>query len=539
MKIIAELNIPQMFTAHASSMNNGSRDEFVRRQYICHECGHAFASAWPIKSNMGYQYTDGKYFCCPKCGYRHSDHVAYVDECYVSPDVVRLAVKELRDTVILEVSSKCVGFRGYLDPAYRPQKEVYRFDVVKQTADVSFYNKGSKIKTVDLVNPFGFEELADSILQFFVPGSLANKKNKSGLIEILKALRKAVKAKLENRLGYKITGMYVSPGQEHGTFLLPIFNLAFRTCFPEAPNLPDAYRDDTNDSFWEGKLINEDFWRDIYARRKEPYMPEIIKMTGLPDKPAVRHILTTNSFDAVILARGLSLCDNYDYGLQMYKALVPLLQKTKGHAGYKLTDELTAFLQVVKQLYGEAGMVRMVEEADSLNLYDCQQLYKQLNAENKKALEIERVKLSDLHDLMAVQHLRQNHKNTKLDIPDHIVKRLSMQKDRLKFFLPKESLQLVEAGYALHNCVSSYSHAVKNGKKQVVLVADKNGKLTACLEINGNEIVQAKLDRNKPASSNLDLNNEIIVWAKEVGLKIKTNDIRIPLKQKVKATIPA
>jgi len=80
MKIVAELKIPQMFTAHAESMSNEYQDGLLRRQYICQECGHVFASAWPIKRNMGYLYADDKSFGCPKCGFRHSDHVAYLDE---------------------------------------------------------------------------------------------------------------------------------------------------------------------------------------------------------------------------------------------------------------------------------------------------------------------------------------------------------------------------------------------------------------------------------------------------------------------------
>ena len=68
-----------------------------------------------------------------------------------------------------------------------------------------------------------------------------------------------------------------------------------------------------------------------------------------------------------------------------------------------------------------------------------------------------------------------------------------MQKDRMKFFLPKESLELLEAGTELHNCVASYGSDMKDNSKWIVLVADDKGKLAACLEVR--EEINAGQDR--------------------------------------------
>jgi len=156
-----------------------------------------------------------------------------------------------------------------------------------------------------------------------------------------------------------------------------------------------------------------------------------------------------------------------------------------------------------------------------------------LNDENKKALETESVRLRDLHDWMSLRHKRQTHKNLKFDVPDHIIKRLSMQTDRLKFFMPKESMELLEAGHELHNCVATYGNAMKNNSKWIVLVADDKGKLTVCLEIRGNELVQAKTNRNKPVSSDNKLNSEVLAWAKEANIRVETSDVMLPVKEKL------
>ena len=136
---------------------------------------------------------------------------------------------------------------------------------------------------------------------------------------------------------------------------------------------------------------------------------------------------------------------------------------------------------------------------------------------------------------MSLRHKRQSHKNLKFDVPDHIIKRLSMQTDRLKFFMPKESMELLVAGHELNNCVASYGQAMKDNSKWIVLVADDNGKLAVCLEIKGNEVIQAKTNRNKPVSNDDKLNSDVVAWAKEANLEIKTSDIKV--KDKKEPTI--
>ena len=123
-------------------------------------------------------------------------------------------------------------------------------------------------------------------------------------------------------------------------------------------------------------------------------------------------------------------CQNYDYALQLYSGL----KKLTGQLLFK--DLLLKFLQAMLPLYGEAGVVHLVEAAKDLELQDCIKLYQQLNEENQLALQTEQVKLKDLHDWMARRHRIQQHVNLKFNIPEHIVRRLSMQKDRMKFFLP-------------------------------------------------------------------------------------------------------
>ena len=105
-----------------------------------------------------------------------------------------------------------------------------------------------------------------------------------------------------------------------------------------------------------------------------------------------------------------------------------------------------------------------------------------------------------------------------------------MQADRVKFFLPEHSSVLYEAGDTLHNCVGTYARRVRDGETSIVLMTDDRGKLTACIEVKGGAITQAKLDRNRPVHERPEVNNEIIAWAKQTSVSyINCSDVKEPI----------
>jgi len=536
--LIAEVIVPQMFSAYAEDldyMDNGLHEY----QYFCEECDQAFIAAWGRQLGAYWYVERGKYFYCPHCGKQHSANVVYIKRGEDVPNKIRLTVKVYENVVIFGVTGKTIGFRDAMRVFAGTYKETIRFDIAKRTVLFSSVVNGFEDEAFEIGHPFQLEFLEKSILRFFLPFSLANLNQKRELNKILKVLRETVRRKLEKRLGHKIASMHVSPGQVHGTFLLPILNIAYRVLCPDAPNLPTVYREKESSimDFWETKMISDDDYMNevIAKRRKTSFVNAMVAAKSLPDRPYIRRVLSENPFDVCLLSNTFRLCSNYDYAVRLFEGLREL---SKGISASQNKD-LMKFLRRMKVFYGEAGIVRLVEEYKEMQLWDCVTLFQQLNKENRKALKTESVKLRDLHDWMSIMHKKQNHVNVKFNVPEHIVKRLSMQKDRLRFFLPEESMQLLEAGHILHNCVASYGAAMKENQKWIVLVAEDKGKLVACLEIKEKELVQAKLDRNKPVSNNAELNSEIVAWAKEANIKINTLDIKVPDKKKTRIRVPA
>lgn len=525
--LISEVIIPQMFTAYANDMrylDNGLH----QFQYFCKECDQAFGAAWGrIPGSIG-GYERGARFYCPYCGTLHEKYVVVVDHGVRAPNKIRLTVKAYEKLVVLEVSCDTVSFLDLFKVIVSRYKETFRFDTAKQTVTFSrFDSTDDEIESMEIGNPFNINVLEKSILGFFLPASLANLKQKSELNKLIKILREAVHTRLEKHLGHEIKSMYVSPGQYHGMFLLPLLNIAYRVNFPDAPNLPTIYRQSirTIKGYWDMQMFKDVEFADSAIPRikqKSDYITALAEAASLPDKSAVRRIIGESIFEIGKLIIAFDLCKNYDYAIRLYHGLKMIMAEMR----YSPSD-LVQFLKTMLPIYGEQGIVKMIEASKDIELADCIALYRQLSDENRQPILRGEIKLNELHDWMAKMHQRQTHKNLKFDFPAHIVRRLSMQTNRLKFFLPRESIELLEAGVELHNCVASYGSAMKDNSKWVVLVTDEKGKLVACLEVRGKELVQAKIDRNKPVANDTKLNDEVIAWAREAGLEIRTNDVKV------------
>ena len=77
---------------------------------------------------------------------------------------------------------------------------------------------------------------------------------------------------------------------------------------------------------------------------------------------------------------------------------------------------------------------------------------------------------------------------------------------------------------SLHNCAASYRNRIGN-KRQLVGISDDRGKPVALLEINGNNISQAKLFDNDPVYYKKEINAVVLEFAEKCRLEIRTRDV--------------
>ena len=79
-------------------------------------------------------------------------------------------------------------------------------------------------------------------------------------------------------------------------------------------------------------------------------------------------------------------------------------------------------------------------------------------------------------------------------------KNLEYQEDQFRIIVPSSAKELSEVGNALQICVGSYSRAVVEKKTKILWLYTDQKYPTVVLEVRNNELVQAKMKRNKEPS---------------------------------------
>ena len=78
----------------------------------------------------------------------------------------------------------------------------------------------------------------------------------------------------------------------------------------------------------------------------------------------------------------------------------------------------------------------------------------------------------------------------------------------------------------MKNCVGSYKERVATGKVDIVAAFNRDMRTLICIEVDNDEIVQAKLACNKSVKEKAELNQLIIDYAAKKNLTINTSDVR-------------
>lgn len=530
MKTLAYLEIPKMFDVFSNSLGYDSGYHEV--QYYCTECHQLFIAAWGRASTMGYAERGWRYHC-PHCGsFYDQDKAGFGAKGEKIPHRVSFLVRERKDGVDLEIRFRAYTFRGRFDLLETERKEVFRFDVKKREAlwwrqGLSRVNQEPET-SLSLGNPLDFTLFEQSIAGHF---NASSQIERSGLTNVIRTLREAVEAKMADRYGRQMESTWVSYG-DHGYLLLPLVNLAFRTVFPDAPNLPDQYRSSPSST---KQVLAARLLTDVelieramaVSRTGADYVTAFLQAAGIPNSDSARRCIRAPWWHNLgVLKAAYGICENIDLAIRLFNAIENVPKNDGYRCRYpgKWIESLAKLSGKLKPVYGTRGIVRLVEGSERYYLADCLNLLDQVEDAN---LHLRGVRIRDLHDWLTKQQWLQDHKNLQFNVPEHIIRRMAMQTEKLKFFLPKESMDLFHAGKSLHNCVGSYGKAVADQQKWIVLVADDKGKLTACLEIRENKLVQAKLDSNAAVSKNPALNAEVVAWAKAAGITIKTNDVKV------------
>lgn len=525
MRTLQKIIFKQLFSAFANRLKN------FETQYHCEQCHQRFSVLWNLAANPMNPYINrGSLVRCPYCGEVHKQFICFGNTAEFMPYKLALKLQESKNLVTVAVDYEAFCFNDRYITDVEKGKEVFCFNVAKRTATFIRTVEGThESLTIDISSPFDTTLLKTSILRFLTSYSLIRVTHKDQITGLFRQLRTIIETKTEQLYGYKqVEKMYYpNTGALSGMFLLPLKNIAYRMVFSDVAgnSLPAAYEMIPRQNPTNAALLNKispEIMKAFHSLRAagESSISALLTAAGLANLPFAQKILRADLYSMGKLMTAFSLCKNNDLAFRYFAAF-------QGEAD----EQVETYLRFIGTVYGEAAIVRLAENSKGAKLADCSLLFSKLNTGNIAKINAKEIRLRDLHDWMALTHQKQTHQIFNFDVPEHIVSRLAMQTERLKFYLPKDSMELLEAGNSLHNCVASYGEAVRDHKKMIVLVTTDNGSLTGCIEIKENRIIQAKCDGNKAVSTKAELNRSVLDWAEKVGLDIDTKDIYRPTNE--------
>lgn len=482
-----------------------------------------------------------KTYYCPICGARHSNKLGRYNRIVPIPTKIKLRILTTRDEVILRASGFYDGERPRCIYDYKFAEE-FRFNFKTSRC---YWSKGKNFKElgqqIDFTNPFHVDLLTrtkdQSVLSYLDSHTLVN------TAEIQKVLLKEINNRLTARKRKSDSILSFAAGNSDCGKLLPLFKaIAFKIAFPDLHfasgcrpytfiNAENAIRKDRAAGFYKRNFLDQ--FGDLKRKFEKAFkiaeggkdsISAIIESFSLPNKPAVRKIVKENVFHVGKIKKALDFFSNYDIAMKAYKDINIMTL-----ASFEQTKEIVGFM------YDDITLFKIMNNPPN-QWGDCLYMVKALKEKNRKKLIAAKPSASNLHEWLTRTLWYEKNKDCKYKIPTHIMQRMELQIDRVKFFLPQTRYALEEAGRTLKNCVSSYHRRVIDGSCRIALLADDKGKLIAAIEIkSGDQIVQAKVYNNQPVYTDQKINDAVLKWAEDVQLKIRTVDVAV--KEKIKTPV--
>ena len=542
MKVLTYRKVPAIYSAIGRALDRrGDRYTAPDREhshvlYHCLKCGADFHIHHRYMKGMGYYgANDSNFFKCPICGCKHKNYrgefnVHYDESEKWVPSSISLRVKELKKEIVLEVRADVWNIREEVDLKTELHEE-FRFNIAdRKTTFSRWMGRAADGKEVwELGNPFD-DIIFVSVLRHLRSDNLS-KAMKAEILAIMKVMREAIRAKWKQVHGYKLKGGYVSYGQYNGYMLFPLLNLSYRLVCPDAGDLPGWLSGSPTDRRVEYQRRCFDrknvFGGLAKLRSSKNCLDEFIRYYGLPDTTAIRRFLCEDTFRMAALGKLAKIVPDQNHLLAIYEKLITYTRPNRWEYTSTTINELITSLGVIAT-GRKGGEIRnfldFMEKFGRLYLRDTANMYRGIPEKVKS--EASKVKLKHLHDWLVEKRKRLDVEGFTLDVPEHVVRRLQMQVDQTKFYLPNHSDELQKGSDIFHNCVRTYSRRVLEGECQIVYMSNDDGKLVACLEVKGDSLVQAKLKYNQPCYRDSAVNASILDWCKQVGLKVETHDVQ-------------
>lgn len=495
---------------------------------FCSECGNKFSFT---KINP---FTQKIY--CPKCGrcydYKKNDIIISQTNNRDLPYMTEIKLYEFKNKIELRIYYKSISIEHdrYNILHFNRIKEIYTFDIKQR--EIIFKKYINNIQYIDKQN-IGYltdlENLTENTALYFLRMNITNYFFDS-LVVLLNKLRTAIIKKVYQIHKIKLKNMYINLSLDK-KFLGNVLNLAHRLRFFNSPNIfYNKNFDDVKIYIIDDKL--KDFEKKYAYRLKDDYLSTVFDLLKLPNIKFLKQHFSFKNIPVINLIYNKldkDLANNlFEFYLKNEKNFI---NKEYGESLFsnlnRRINKLHVYIDFINELY--LNYYRNVKLNVIFKKYkeirDILSLYEEANIFTLNKLKQENINFSKLHDWLSLEIAKQPENDFIFKISKNIIDKFSIGIERYQFSCVKKYSRLKEIAYVLKNCSAGYKHLI-NDRLQLITLSDDEG-VKALIEIENNYITQAKLCNNIPVSKNNFINNLIITFSKEIGLKINTSDIVI------------
>ena len=514
---------PTVFVAEKASGYSG-----IYYAY-CDICGGMF------KFNRWYRRTS---LICPCCGRKHMgigrEIMFTTDDKSILPYRLYMAVIEFNDKIEVRLTYDGMHFDCEKETiTWHKVKEVFAFNIKEGCA----YWKQIIDKQIVAEKEIGYyadmdEMWQKTVLSFFHYRRVIRRGN---LTVLLRKLRDCVNQHMVNK-GYSRKAFYLQ-GNETCRLYGSILAIARKVRFWDAPVMP--YNGIGRLSFkgWKEYRLKEQYlpenWEfhveKIMKKEGMSYQQAVLQVLGLPNTSFVRRNLTYENIFAFMHAYSLPTLAMANEASKTFISMDPSVDRRNIYwniDAYK--QKVMQICKFIRTFYAQYMSVmtwkriagKMDWHIDTLRLWEC------ADKITKRAFYKADVSLSHLHDWLSIAIARQADREVIFNISEELKKSLRKSIDGYDFKCIERKSELKKAAIKLKNCSAGYARRIGN-HVQIVVVVNKEGKLTAMLEVREHTICQAKLFANDEVYKDVAVNKACIAYAQHVGLTCNTCDIQI------------
>lgn len=497
-------------------------------QGFCVDCGNMFSFS---KINP---FTQTVY--CPKCGkgfsYRKNEII--ISEQYDKdlPYVTEMKIYELKHKIELRVhySSRRIDGNIYHNGIdCFDIKEKYIFDIVGRSVVWEKHLNNLRIDRQDIGYLTDFDKLKENTAIYFFG---IDDKNYYGenLTVLLRTLRMAIIRKIYEIYKIRLKDMYIANLSLKNRLFGNVLNMAHRVRFFDSPNVIYDKNFSIVKKHFIDDILGENF-EQVHEELKQDYVSGVINLLQLPKTKFLKHNFSFKNLfilKSIYQLNDIRLANTiFSFYLKHEKDFV--IKESHDNIIYnirKRLDKMSLYIQFINLLY--LRYYRHIKLMNVLENYkkiqDIINLYALADKKTLTAFHQQKVAFNNLHDWLSLAIAKQKDRDLDFNIPQKLIDKYDKTIQHHRFSCIEKYSSLKEIAFKLRNCSAGYKDKI-NLNLQLVAVTDEKGKIKALLEINNNNILQAKLFQNRPVKQDVLINRLVIDFAKKLKLNIKTDDI--------------